>query len=471
LDFTGAQQQAVAQITWDDGEAKIRGTGFLISDQGHLLTAAHVLRGFDAKQKSIWVRFDGKAELSFDPQINPVEVAVSRNLDWAVLKLPALAGVAPLVFGCLQRTEVVNWAAFGYPANDGAAGGSYAGSVRVETGTRLELSAEDTEKRRLVRGLSGGPCFRDGYVIGVVIETRETNGESDGRFWVLRSEAIAEELRAFLPTQPALQGLEGALLRPNPPFTDDAAQVLRNAQVSLRKVAQDLDLPIPEVALDAEARLHLHLAAHALGAGIPTTADVGGALNRTSVKIGFPEAAGLLEFAALQWLDPVAVDFFCKQFEQDGVALVLNGTPNTARLFLRYADPSNRFILGRIDYAPSTDAELVGSQLAELVSSNLGCEVGQLNARAKGLRKLIVLVTHLPDQAVFEEILRFVRAVPAKSRWVLVAGGAAEPSELARKLPGSIPIDPEVKSAIEAAEREAAEFGLLQLQRAWSRKT
>lgn len=152
-----------------DSQASV-GSGFLVSDQGHLITNFHVVSQFalrPAQHRLVYVTADGRQGAL---QLLGVDVVH----DLALLRVAdpgALAGRGPLVFRPgdepLQRGERLH--ALGHPLDVGFAvvGGSYNGLVERSFLPTIFFGGS------LSAGMSGGPTLDErGRVIGVNVATR-----------------------------------------------------------------------------------------------------------------------------------------------------------------------------------------------------------------------------------------------------------------------------------------------------------
>lgn len=173
---TEHQQAAIARIdVQEDGVTTSRGTGFLVSDDGLLLTAAHVVFDFDAPGKppragTILLFFDTQGAR---PRFVAAQAIVDQDVDadWALLRCTPPADTEPIQLTMMPPAQGAAWATFGYPFGV-VNGGGYGGTVANRYQNTLELVSTDPNKLpagESARGISGAPCLVDGAAVGVLI--------------------------------------------------------------------------------------------------------------------------------------------------------------------------------------------------------------------------------------------------------------------------------------------------------------
>jgi S1-C subfamily serine protease len=193
------------------------GSGVLISSDGKILTAAHLVEAADA----MLVEFS-------DGELIPARVlGAVRNADVALLQLahpPAKVTVAPL--GDSDKMDVGDevflvGAPYGlsYTLTAGHISGRHAADNRIsETGSREFLQTDAA----INQGNSGGPMFNmNGEVIGIVTNIVSQSGGSEGLGFATTSK-MARQL--LLDQKPFWSGIEGLLL------TGDLARALNVPQ-------------------------------------------------------------------------------------------------------------------------------------------------------------------------------------------------------------------------------------------------
>ncbi len=172
-------------------DPKLLGTGFVIDD-GRVLTARHVVRGFDRKDppagETLWIKFrDGEGAGKV------VAWGQTAQLDWALIECDAAKGRAPLLLRRLPY-GASQWVTFGYARESGEYLG---GAIRGARGADLDLEVRQLGSRggKTVKGASGSPVIAFGVVVGMLVkEVRdlETDATLD-QVTALTSEAIVAD--------------------------------------------------------------------------------------------------------------------------------------------------------------------------------------------------------------------------------------------------------------------------------------
>lgn len=182
------------------------GSGVLISSDGKILTAAHLVEAADATL----VEFS-------DGELIPARVlGAVHNADVALLQLshpPANVVVAPL--GDSDKMDVgdevfVVGAPYGlsYTLTAGHISGRHAADNRVSDTTSREFLQTDAA---INQGNSGGPMFNmNGEVIGIITSILSQSGGAEGLGFAATSN-VARQL--LLDRKPFWSGIEGVLLR------------------------------------------------------------------------------------------------------------------------------------------------------------------------------------------------------------------------------------------------------------------
>jgi len=157
--------RAVARITLGDGS---HGTGFLISSDGLVLTAFHVVAYRDKSlEKLAPVWRPGPYEVTFgDPNTpatqwttGPAKLYLDRygiDDDWAMLEIAKPPGdVVPLQLADYELPRADNrFSTFGFPTVKAAIGGVYHGTVLNWQAQLAELDAANLEADASVRSLA-----------------------------------------------------------------------------------------------------------------------------------------------------------------------------------------------------------------------------------------------------------------------------------------------------------------------------
>ncbi len=171
--------------------ANALGSGFVISEDGYIVTNNHVIDGAD----EIMIEFfDGK-------ELPATLVGRDKNVDIALLKVEA-GGALPFVdFGDSDVARVGDWVmAMGNPLGQG-----FSVSTGIISARNRELSGAYDDfiqtDAAINRGNSGGPLFdMDGDVIGVNTAIMSPTGGSIGIGFSMASkvvEPVVKQLKEF----------------------------------------------------------------------------------------------------------------------------------------------------------------------------------------------------------------------------------------------------------------------------------
>ncbi|WP_300516341.1 Do family serine endopeptidase [Aliiroseovarius sp.] len=172
------------------------GSGFVISEDGFIVTNNHVIEGAD----EILIEFyNGQGELP------ATVVGTDANTDLALLKVESDAPLAYVPFGDSDIMRVGDWVmAVGNPLGQGfsASAGIVSARNRELSGTYDDYIQTDAA---INRGNSGGPLFNmDGQVIGVNTAILSPNGGSIGIGFAMSSavvERVIGQLKDFGETR------------------------------------------------------------------------------------------------------------------------------------------------------------------------------------------------------------------------------------------------------------------------------
>ncbi len=175
--------------------AQALGSGFVISEDGFIVTNNHVIDGAD----EISVEFpDGKV-------LEAEVIGTDAEVDIAVLKVEADAPLPFVSFGDSDTARVGDWVlAVGNPLGQG-----FSVSAGIVSARSRELSGAYDDfiqtDAAINRGNSGGPLFNmDGEVIGVNTAILSPNGGSIGIGFSMASNVVirvVEQLREFGETR------------------------------------------------------------------------------------------------------------------------------------------------------------------------------------------------------------------------------------------------------------------------------
>ncbi|WP_108485060.1 DegQ family serine endoprotease [Oceaniglobus ichthyenteri] len=171
------------------------GSGFVISEDGYIVTNNHVIEGAD----EILIEFFSGKEL-------PAElVGTDPNTDIALLKVTAPAALPFVPFGDSDVMRTGDWVmAMGNPLGQGfsVSAGIVSARNRALSGTYDDYIQTDAA---INRGNSGGPLFNmDGEVIGVNTAILSPNGGSIGIGFAMSSNVVTRvvnQLKEFGETR------------------------------------------------------------------------------------------------------------------------------------------------------------------------------------------------------------------------------------------------------------------------------
>jgi serine protease Do len=205
------------------------GSGFVISEDGYVVTNNHVIEGAD----EILVEFFSGEEL-------PAEViGTDPNTDIALLKVETDEALPFVPFGDSDLARVGDWViAMGNPLGQGfsVSAGIVSARNRALSGTYDDYIQTDAA---INRGNSGGPLFNmDGEVIGVNTAILSPNGGSIGIGFSMASNVVTrvvDQLREFGETR---RGWLGVRIQD---VTDDVAEAM-----GLEEAAGALVTDVPE---------------------------------------------------------------------------------------------------------------------------------------------------------------------------------------------------------------------------------
>ena len=171
--------------------ASALGSGFIISEDGFMVTNNHVIEGAD----EIMVEFSDGSERAAKI------IGVDKNIDIALLKVDTDVALGYVSFGNSDIARVGDWVmAIGNPLGQG-----FSVSAGIISARNRELSGYYDDyiqtDAAINRGNSGGPLFSmDGEVIGVNTAILSPNGGSIGIGFSMSSNVVAPvvaQLREF----------------------------------------------------------------------------------------------------------------------------------------------------------------------------------------------------------------------------------------------------------------------------------
>ncbi|SMX22753.1 DegQ family serine endoprotease [Boseongicola aestuarii] len=171
------------------------GSGFVISEDGYIVTNNHVIQGADEVLIEFFEGFELEAEI----------IGTDPNTDLALLKVESDEPLAFVSWGDSEVARVGDWVmAMGNPLGQGfsVSAGIVSARGRALSGTYDDYIQTDAA---INRGNSGGPLFNmDGQVIGVNTAILSPNGGSIGIGFAMSSrvaENVIQQLRDFGETR------------------------------------------------------------------------------------------------------------------------------------------------------------------------------------------------------------------------------------------------------------------------------
>ncbi|TDL79895.1 DegQ family serine endoprotease [Palleronia sediminis] len=215
------------------------GSGFVISDDGYIVTNNHVIEGAD----EIAIEFFNGEEL-------PAEiVGTDPKTDIALLKVESDAPLKPVPFGDSDDAAVGDWVmAMGNPLGQGfsVSAGIVSARNRALSGTYDDYIQTDAA---INRGNSGGPLFNmEGEVVGVNTAILSPNGGSIGIGFAMSSnvvEKVVDQLKEFGETR---RGWLGVRIQD---VTEDIAESIGLAEATGALVTDVPEGPAEEAGMQA----------------------------------------------------------------------------------------------------------------------------------------------------------------------------------------------------------------------------
>lgn len=214
------------------------GSGFVISEDGYVVTNNHVIEGAD----EILIEFFNGTELSAEV------VGTDPNTDIALLKVEADAPLPFVSFGDSDVARVGDWViAMGNPLGQG-----FSVSAGIVSARNRELSGRYDDYLQtdaaINRGNSGGPLFNmDGEVIGVNTAILSPTGGSIGLGFSMASNVVTrvvDQLKEFGETR---RGWLGVQIQD---VTEDMAEAMGLASAAGAAVNGVLDGPAMEAGIE-----------------------------------------------------------------------------------------------------------------------------------------------------------------------------------------------------------------------------
>ncbi|MEL6523725.1 MAG: Do family serine endopeptidase [Pseudomonadota bacterium] len=215
------------------------GSGFVISEDGYIVTNNHVIEGADQIQIEF---FSGR-------ELDATVVGTDPNTDIALLKVDSDAPLEFVPFGNSDIVRVGDWVmAMGNPLGQGfsVSAGIVSARNRELSGTYDDYIQTDAA---INRGNSGGPLFNmDGEVIGVNTAILSPNGGSIGIGFAMSSSVVTrvvDQLKEFGETR---RGWLGVRIQD---VTPDVAEAIGLEEVSGALVTDVPDGPAKDAGMEA----------------------------------------------------------------------------------------------------------------------------------------------------------------------------------------------------------------------------
>lgn len=215
------------------------GSGFVISEDGFVVTNNHVIEGAD----EILIEFFNGTELKAEV------IGTDPNTDIALLKVEAEEALPFVTFGNSDTARVGDWViAMGNPLGQGfsVSAGIVSARNRELSGTYDDYIQTDAA---INRGNSGGPLFNmDGQVIGVNTAILSPTGGSIGIGFSMASNvvtSVVDQLKEFGETR---RGWLGVRIQD---VTDDVAEAMGLASASGALVTDVPDGPAKDAGMEA----------------------------------------------------------------------------------------------------------------------------------------------------------------------------------------------------------------------------
>ena len=190
------------------------GSGFVVSDDGYVVTNNHVIEGAD----EILVEFPDLTEYTASV------VGIDKNIDIALLKIEADTPLPFVKFGDSDLARVGDWVmAIGNPLGQGfsVSAGIISARNRTLSGSYDDYIQTDAA---INRGNSGGPLFNmNGDVIGVNTAILSPNGGSIGIGFSMSSNVVAPVVAQLKDFGEVRRGWLGVTIGP---VTSDIAETL-----------------------------------------------------------------------------------------------------------------------------------------------------------------------------------------------------------------------------------------------------
>lgn len=205
------------------------GSGFVISEDGFIVTNNHVIEGADEIQIEFFPGDGQPTEL-----LNAELIGTDKNTDIALLKVEADTPLRHVPFGDSNIARVGDWVlAMGNPLGQGF---SVSAGIISARNRALQGSYDDyiQTDAAINRGNSGGPLFNmDGEVIGVNTAILSPNGGSIGIGFAMSSDVVTRVVAQLQEYGETRRGWLGVRIQDIAPDMVSAIQGLENEKGAL----------------------------------------------------------------------------------------------------------------------------------------------------------------------------------------------------------------------------------------------
>ncbi|WP_417262240.1 Do family serine endopeptidase [Celeribacter sp.] len=215
------------------------GSGFVISEDGYIVTNNHVIEGADEIEIEFFEGFTLPAKL----------VGTDPKTDIAVLKVESDKPLAYVPFGDSDVARVGDWVmAMGNPLGQGF---SVSAGIVSQRGRALSGAYDDyiQTDAAINRGNSGGPLFNmDGQVIGVNTAILSPNGGSIGIGFSMASNVVSKVVDQLKEYGETRRGWLGVRIQR---VTDDVAEAMGLEEVKGALVTDVPDGPSKDAGIES----------------------------------------------------------------------------------------------------------------------------------------------------------------------------------------------------------------------------
>lgn len=370
------------------------GSGFVISDDGFIVTNNHVIEGADEIRIEFYSGLELQAEL----------IGTDPATDIALLKVTHDADLPHVPWGDSEASRVGDWVlAVGNPLGQGF---SVSAGIISARGRALQGNFDDyiQTDAAINRGNSGGPLFNmDGEVIGVNTAILSPTGGSIGIGFAMSSEVATNVVDQLLTYGSTRRGWLGVRIQD---VTEEMAEAIGLDRAEGAMVTEVMDGPSRDAGMqagdvilrfdDGAVRDTRMLVRRVADAGVGVDVDVivfrGGEEVTLSVVLGqreLAEAAGTLAPAPSAETPPEPSSF---------LGMELQPLTDALREEMSLSPGMNGLVVQQVD--EDSDAALKGIEVGDLITEanqQPVATVADIEARAEeareaGRRSLLILL-------------------------------------------------------------------------------